>query len=86
VNLEGPADIVKRMLSGMVAALNEGESPTTTYLSVQEVAQRTGLSPDRLRAMVKEGRLTNYNTAGRILLNPDEVRRVAPHQQDRDLS
>src|SRR5579864_1586084 len=79
INLEGSPMMVAQLIMAMAHALTPPapEEPTQLFLSVPEIARRTGISEDRLRAWVKAGKLTNCNSHGRILLSLADVRQAA---------
>lgn len=80
ISISGSPEVVARLIAGMAGSLG-GEvpagEPEQLYYGRAEAARRTGHSEDRLSALVRQGRLTNHGTPGRMLFSLAEIRALA---------
>ena len=71
ISLEGPPAFVRQCLAGIHAALNGQQTapqePAQLFMSSAQAASFTGLSTDRLAALIKAGKLHNHGK-GRSLV------------------
>lgn len=80
INLAGPPDIVQRLLAAMAGSIDMESSapnqqePEPLLLSRQDAAKRSGLSPDKISILVKQGKLPNHGGPGRMLLSLADIR------------